>query len=491
MASSLLKTFKKIDIDRKLIIQLLNGSGLSIPENGSFSDIIDALTTFELSNEFNINIGWVRPSYWPDSKEILNNAPSYEGYFPYAVALMDNTLDSVILPLSKDVITKLIYTSDGVTYRYNNVDEGIEHTWDKTKDIIIDANNPMRYVVLYGDLSKVSGYGNPICNTSGSYDTVSSPIYKANKEDRGWGNCIVEWLLDLRDNIPTTTFRDTYRTTFPCNHSDGKNSKVASITISETVAKKIKTNIINNSDYFYNLRYLNTYANSNSGSGFRDINLHTYINTSSNTYNTLSTNRTVTYMEITNMINLSNSNSSSCGSLVCNVRLPNAESLDNNCTIYAKTIYAPKLKMMTGNSLNIYSNILYLPLLETATSAVISNIIPIVILPNLKTLNNKIASSSNNRYPAHTIIVPSLSSITDKEAFNYEGLINLEVGKGFNSNINLNKTILSKTSILNLFDNLATVSTDSGLTVTLGSRLLHYLTDEEKAIATNKGWVLN
>lgn len=490
MASNLLKTFKKIDIDRKLIIQLLNSSGLSIPENGSFSDIIDALTTFELPNEFNINIGWVRPSYWPDSKEILNNAPSYEGYFPYAVALMDNTLDSVILPLSKSVITKLIYTSDGVTYRYNNVDEGIEHTWDKTKDIIIDANNPMRYVVLYGDLSKVSNYGYPICYTSGSYNDVSSPIYKANKEDKGWGNCIVEWLLDLRDNIPTTTFSSTYRTTFPCNKSDGKNSKVASITISETVGKKIKTDSINNSDYFYNLRYLNTYANSNSSGGFNGINLYTYINTGSNTHNTLGTRDTVTYMEITNIINLANTNSSSSGSSVCTVRLPNTESLDRNCSIYAKTIYAPKLKMINNNPLRIYSNILYLPLLETAAVNILSYIIPIVILPNLKTLNNKIAANQDSS-PAHTIIVPSLSSISDKEAFNFEGLINLEVGNGFNSSINLNKTTLSKTSILNLFNNLAEVSTGSGLTVTLGPRLLHYLTDEEKAIATNKGWVLN
>ena len=40
MASNLLKTFKKIDIDRKLIIQLLNSSCLSISENGNFSDII-------------------------------------------------------------------------------------------------------------------------------------------------------------------------------------------------------------------------------------------------------------------------------------------------------------------------------------------------------------------------------------------------------------------------------------------------------------------
>ena len=70
-------------------------------------------------------------------------------------------------------------------------------------------------------------------------------------------------------------------------------------------------------------------------------------------------------------------------------------------------------------------------------------------------------------------------------------MVNLEVGNGFNSSINLNKTTLSKTSILNLFDNLAEVSAADNLIVTLGSRLLYYLTEEEKAIATNKGWVLH
>ena len=490
MASNLLKTFKKIDIDRKLIIQLLNSSGLSIPENGSFNDIIDALTTFEVSNEFNINIGWVRPSYWPDSKEILKNAPHYEGYFPYAVAIIDNTLDSIIMPLSKYVATKLIYTSDGSTYRYNNVDEGIEHTWDNTKDIIIDKNNPMRYVVLYGDLSKVSNYGCPICSTSMSYTTVSSPIYKANKEDKGWGNCIVEWFLDLRDNIPKATSGTTYYIAFPCNNSDEKNSKVASITISETISKKMKIDRIYNSNNLYNLRYLNTSVNANSSSGFSDINLYTYINTGTNTYNTLGTKLSITYMEITNMINLTNSNSATSGSEKCNIRLPNVEAFGNNADLYAKTIYAPKLKMMNNNRLNISSNILYLPSLESSSTDILLYIIPIVILPNLKTLNSKIASNQSHT-PAHTIIVPSLSSISNKNAFNFEGLTNLEVGSNFNSSINLNKTILSKTSILNLFDNLAEVPTDSGLTVTLGSRLLHYLTEEEKAIATNKGWVLN
>jgi hypothetical protein len=490
MASDLLKTFKKIDLDRKLMIQLLNGSGLNIPEDGNFHDIIDALTTFEPSNEFDIKLNWVRPSYWPDSKEILKNSPHYDGYFPYAVALMDDTLDSVVLPLSSRVATKLIYTSDGSLYQYQNVEEGIEHTWDKTKDIVINEKNPMRYVVLYADISKKSSYGPTICYSSGSYTDVYSPLYKSNLEDKGWGNCIVEWFLDLRDAIPTTTNNNPNSFSIPYNNSNSANSKVSSIIISKTIAEKMGVGSLSNSDKLYNLRYLNTHINTNSSTGFSYSKLSTYINTSISTYNALPTAKTVTYAEFPNLISVSNSNSAECGSLSCNLRFPNAESFGNNFRAYARTIYAPKLKTITGRYLYIKSNILYLPSLESSTTTILNYIIPVVILPNLKTLQGRIASGTDNT-PAHTILVPNLLSVSDKEAFNFDGLINLEVGKDFNSSINLDKTILSKTSILNLLNNLAEVPVEKGLTVTLGSRLLPFLTDEEKAIATNKGWIVN
>lgn len=489
MASDLLKTFKKIDLDRKLMIQLLNSSGLTIPEDGNFSDIIDALTTFKPSNEFDINLEWVRPSYWPDSKEILKDAPHYEGYFPYAVALMDDSLDSVIFPLSSRLAARLIYTSDGTLYQYQDVDEGIEHTWDKTKDIIIDEENPMRYIVLYAALSNVSNYKPPVCYTSGTYDDVYSPLYKSNLEDKGWGNCIVEWLLDVREAVPTTTYSYKSHVVLPYNNSSYKNTKVSSITISEVISEKMKLDTLSNTANLCNVKYLNTSINTGSSAGFSDLQLSTYINTSISTYNALNTKSSVTYVEFPNMVSLANGNSSSCGSLSCNLRLPNAEVTNQNCSMYAKTIYAPKLKTINNSPLYIGSNILYLPSLESSFTTILRNIIPIVILPNLRTLQGKIASNTNYK-SSHTIIVPNLSSISDKEAFNFEGLINLEVGKNFSSSINLNKTILSKTSLLNLLNNLAEVPVENGLTLTLGN-LAYFLTDEEKAIATNKGWVIN
>ena len=50
-------------------------------------------------------------------------------------------------------------------------------------------------------------------------------------------------------------------------------------------------------------------------------------------------------------------------------------------------------------------------------------------------------------------------------------------------------TALTKESLLNVFNEAADV-TSSPKTLTLGTTNLNKLTDDEKAIATNKGWVL-
>ena len=69
-------------------------------------------------------------------------------------------------------------------------------------------------------------------------------------------------------------------------------------------------------------------------------------------------------------------------------------------------------------------------------------------------------------------------------------LIDLGGFTGLKVDLNLaDCTKLSKESLLNVFNEAADV-TSSPKTLTLGSSNLNKLTDEEKAIATNKGWVL-
>ena len=51
-------------------------------------------------------------------------------------------------------------------------------------------------------------------------------------------------------------------------------------------------------------------------------------------------------------------------------------------------------------------------------------------------------------------------------------------------------TLLSESELVKIFNNLADLTNSSSQTLTLGTTLLAKLSDEEKAIATNKNWTL-
>ena len=65
-------------------------------------------------------------------------------------------------------------------------------------------------------------------------------------------------------------------------------------------------------------------------------------------------------------------------------------------------------------------------------------------------------------------------------------LTSLDSMQNVSVNLDLSSTILDTTSLLDVIDNLATITTTQ--TLTLGSTLLAKLTEEQIAIATNKGW---
>ena len=68
-------------------------------------------------------------------------------------------------------------------------------------------------------------------------------------------------------------------------------------------------------------------------------------------------------------------------------------------------------------------------------------------------------------------------------------LVDFKAPKNIGANMSVSSsTALSHDSLMSIINNLATVT--SSKTLTLGSTNLAKLTDEEKAIATNKGWIL-
>ena len=84
------------------------------------------------------------------------------------------------------------------------------------------------------------------------------------------------------------------------------------------------------------------------------------------------------------------------------------------------------------------------------------------------------------------------SNVTDMGSMFYDcsSLTTLGGFTGLKVNLNLSSCpLLTKESILNVFNKAANVKS-SPKTLTLGSTNLSKLTTSEKAIATNKGWVL-
>ena len=65
-------------------------------------------------------------------------------------------------------------------------------------------------------------------------------------------------------------------------------------------------------------------------------------------------------------------------------------------------------------------------------------------------------------------------------------LTELDSMQNISTSFSLSSTILDATSLLDVINNLATIST--GKVLTLGSKLIAKLTEEQMAIATNKGW---
>ena len=73
--------------------------------------------------------------------------------------------------------------------------------------------------------------------------------------------------------------------------------------------------------------------------------------------------------------------------------------------------------------------------------------------------------------------------------YNCSSLIELDSMQNISTELKLSPTILDVTSLLDVINNLATVTTTK--TLTLGSTLLAKLTEDQIAIATNKGWTVS
>lgn len=109
------------------------------------------------------------------------------------------------------------------------------------------------------------------------------------------------------------------------------------------------------------------------------------------------------------------------------------------------------------------------------------------VVNGVKTIGRYSCASMNK---LRSVFLPNTLTSVDSTAFNNDPnmeFITLE--NGFNCTINLSySTLYSVETIVAMLEALATTTTTK--TLTLGSTNLKKLTDEQKAIATNKGWTL-
>ena len=113
-------------------------------------------------------------------------------------------------------------------------------------------------------------------------------------------------------------------------------------------------------------------------------------------------------------------------------------------------------------------------------------------VPKLGNNENTIYQCFNNCYALQETPYWDLSNVTNTtKAFNNcYSLVKFNM-YGMKVSFDISKsTLLSESELVKIFNNLADLTNSSSQTLKLGTTLLAKLTDEEKAIATNKNWTL-
>jgi hypothetical protein len=152
MASNLYETLKEVEQGRQDCINKARLAGLQAGDNYNFSNIA-ALFLQKNTKETIPEDTWVRPSEWPDTKNILANAEEkiQDGttYYPAYIVLVDDSKDAVSLTKTGSYLA-----TQGDAYVFSDEPETLyigntEHTWDTTKDINTSLGYNCRYYIVY------------------------------------------------------------------------------------------------------------------------------------------------------------------------------------------------------------------------------------------------------------------------------------------------------------------------------------------------------
>lgn len=135
MASQWYKVLTNIENGRKACVEELKKAGVEINDNASLNSVATSIPYIREGVK-NPN-RWERPADWPNSEEIFATVQEPSGYKKSVFMLLDNTDETQSINITAPIDG--ILTSDGSWYTSTTT-----HTWDKTKDL-----GQYRYLILF------------------------------------------------------------------------------------------------------------------------------------------------------------------------------------------------------------------------------------------------------------------------------------------------------------------------------------------------------
>lgn len=495
----LYETFTKIESGRKKCIDSLRARNILINNDANFDAIAESIryATDGLDVVKDQHM-WQRPEEWIDTENLLLNAPVIDGYTAFAVYLLYDqspTMDLKLSPASSSYYAyDAYYLSDGTIYTTEKDGTNtITHTWDKTKDIDTTLGYKLRYAIEYVMNNKIE-----------KMDNYYSSVYFGDNDQLGIGKALLEVTArNLSTNIHTAL-------------------EIPNCIKSSTIISNVeRIHILDSETQFSRIYTYNTYF------GIKEYQVD---HVGSFTYNFYeATSRVGNNSNVINNMKvlLPNVTELLCGSGSSNDYLratylyaPELITINNNGNyqygeIYVNYLIAPKLKTINKDTALSRNTIQYLPSLSSTNNVryyymwykeeLFSRITDVVAaLPSSQTngmcYNETIEELTNTKnqsnYFTLGVDLPNLKKIAVADTFKSTSSTTdttwFVVGKGFKSSLNIsNMNYLPGVYLHMLINNLADVTGEEEIyTLSLGSTLLSKLSDEEKAIATNKGWVL-
>lgn len=554
MASKLLNVLKRIENGRQSCINSIIGTGINISPNSSLEEIAGVIdSNLETQSNYITNIRYYdNPFEDPDlpqidpfvksCEDIFYNAEpiTQDGktYYPAAMFLLDidESMTETIIQNRNSVNVgssgiRLGYngnwsvlTNDGSFYVMQADDNyKITHTWDNTKDLIDPTTNKhYKYVIGYAEGNRASNIINSAFDSTTKKIKVIAAYISMTRISSGNNSSLIYNASNM-----ATQYIHFYEKT---KNDPGRTNQAVILPSShatQIVIDDTNVSIGNSSRYFNAIIFIN---NLHSLLAYSIDPLTKYIKTPtfklSNYSNTGNIVPALKYLEITDMVTQETIRETSSKQFPPFLKDPypllvTLNKIYTNTFNYGpvfKNIVLPNVTSVSSAGFQHYScDTLDLPNYEehTESGAFNNNVFCRVLkLNNLKRISAPISNSNGGlgtvlqkleMHSIENIPVDILGSQTNavkildlpnciSSSINfqyYKNLHTLTLGAGYKGDLNFSSCIcLSKTSLLDLFNKVATLGEGESYTIKLPIDYKYLFTDSEIKQVTDKGWTV-